>query len=59
MGNGFWSVKELAENFNISLSKGYQLVYSQGFPALRLGRRIIVPVDKLEAWINKNLGIKK
>lgn len=57
MENTFWTVKELAQNLKISLSKGYQLVYSNGFPAIRLGRRIIVPVDRLKVWLDENLGL--
>ena len=57
MEYGFWTVKELAQNLKISLSKSYQLVYSDGFPAIRLGRRIIVPVDRLKVWLDENLGL--
>ena len=38
----------------ISRSGAYALVRSEGFPALKIGSRIVVPKDKLQDWINEN-----
>ena len=38
-------VKELSMEMGISLSKAYELAKSAGFPSIRIGTRILVPVD--------------
>lgn len=48
---GMLSVKELAAYLGVSLSVAYRLVNSAGFPVLRLGKRLLVPVEELRAWI--------
>ena len=53
----FLSVEQLAEHLNISRSGAYQLIHQEGFPALWIGRRVVVPVDRLEAWVDIQLGV--
>ena len=48
------SVPELANVLGISRAGAYELVKSKGFPSLTIGSRIIVPRDKLMAWIDEN-----
>ena len=48
------SVPQLASVLRISRSCAYALVRSEGFPALKIGSRIVVPKDKLQNWINEN-----
>lgn len=48
--------KTLAKVMGISLSKSYELFRSKGFPCISLGRRKIVPKDKLIEWLNKSAG---
>lgn len=45
------SVQELSEQLGISLPKAYELVKQPGFPAFKIGTRIIVPVDALNKWM--------
>ena len=52
------SVAEVAAVLGISRAGAYELVRSEGFPALRIGSRIVVPKDKLRAWIDANAGSK-
>ena len=47
------SVPELASVLGISRAGAYELVKEQGFPALSIGARILIPRDKLVAWINE------
>lgn len=47
------SVKQMAENLNISLDSAYDLTHIADFPTYRIGRSIRIPVDKLEKWIEK------
>ena len=47
------SVDELAKAFDVSRPTAYQLAHSAGFPAIRIGRRILIPVSGLERWIEE------
>lgn len=45
------SVQELSSQMGISLAKAYELVKTPGFPTLRIGTRILIPVDAYKAWL--------
>ena len=47
------SVPEMAAVLGISRAGAYELARSEGFPALRIGTRIVIPKDKLQEWVNK------
>ncbi len=47
------SVQELSAQMGISLAKAYELVKTPGFPTLRIGTRILIPVDAYKAWLIK------
>ena len=36
----------------ISKSKVYELAQSESFPAIRIGKRVVIPRDKLIEWMN-------
>ena len=46
------SVPEVAAVLGISRAGAYELVRSDGFPALKIGSRIVVPKEKFIEWIN-------
>ena len=48
------SVHELAALLGISLPKAYELVKQPGFPVLKIGTRILIPVDAFKAWLISN-----
>ena len=52
------SVAEVAAVLGISRAGAYELAHSDGFPALKIGSRIVVPKDKFLAWIDANSGSK-
>ena len=52
------SVPEVAAVLGISRASAYELVRSSGFPALKIGSRIVIPKDKFLAWIDANSGLK-
>ena len=52
------SVAEVAAVLGISRAGAYELVHGKGFPALKIGSRIVVPRDKFLAWIDANSGSK-
>ncbi|WP_418620827.1 excisionase family DNA-binding protein [Sellimonas intestinalis] len=45
------SVQELSARMGISLQKAYQLVKTPGFPTLRVGTRILIPVEAYKEWL--------
>ena len=47
------SVPEMATALGISRAGAYELARSEGFPALRIGNRIVIPKDKLQEWVDK------
>lgn len=48
--------KTLSKVMGISLSKSYELFRSKGFPCVAIGKRKIVPKDKLIDWLNSSAG---
>lgn len=48
------NVVQVAAVLGISRAGAYELVHSEGFPALKIGSRIVVPKDKLQEWIDAN-----
>lgn len=50
------SVEELARELSISRGGAYDLVHSEGFPAVRIGCRIVVPVSSLNQWLEAQAG---
>ena len=49
------SVPEMAAALGISRAGAYELARSEGFPALRIGTRIVIPKDKLQEWVDKQI----
>lgn len=49
------SVSELADYLGIGRTLAYQLSRSEGFPILKIGKRVLVSVEGLKEWVNKNL----
>ena len=48
------NVVQVAAVLGISRARAYELVHSEGFPALKIGSRIVVPKDRLREWIDAN-----
>ena len=48
------SVQELSAQMGISLPKAYELVKTPGFPTLRIGTRILIPIDAYKDRLMKN-----
>lgn len=47
--------EDVAQVLGISRAGAYTLMHSKGFPALHVGKRIVVPKDKLLEWIEKKV----
>lgn len=48
------SVQELSAQMGISLPKAYELVKTPGFPTIRVGTRILIPIEAYREWLMKN-----
>ena len=46
------SVEEMGKRMSISRATAFALVRQKGFPAISLGRRILIPVASLEKWLD-------
>ena len=44
------SVQELSAQMGISLPKAYELVKTPGFPTIRIGARILIPIEAYKEW---------
>lgn len=40
----------------MSISSAYELMREPGFPALRIGNRIVVPKEKFHRWVDAQTG---
>jgi excisionase family DNA binding protein len=52
------SVTEAAELLGISRALAYELARSQRLPAVRLGRRLVVPRKALAFWLERSCGLE-
>ena len=50
------NAEQLAHTLGISRAGAYQLLDRDSFPTLRIGKRMLVPKDKLIVWIDKHSG---
>lgn len=46
------NVKQLVDLLGVSESSVYELIREEGFPSLRIGKRIVVPKEELRKWIS-------
>jgi len=50
------SVEQMRQLLGVSRPKAYELVHTQGFPVVRLGRAIRIPREALMEWIGQQSG---
>lgn len=52
------SIEEMAEIMSIGRSKAYEICRSPTFfPIIKLGKRKLISVEGLKAWIQKNVSM--
>ncbi len=51
-------VKEMADMYGIGINKAYEIANSDGFPAIRVGKKILVITSKMDSWIEEHIGSK-
>lgn len=52
-----YSVNDLCPLLGISRPVAYELVHRADFPAIRVGRRILIPKNALERWLEQQSNI--
>lgn len=52
----FLNANMVAQVLGVSISSAYELMHEKGFPALRVGNRIIVPKEKFCQWVEEQTG---
>ena len=45
------NAKQLADLLGVPDSSVYELIQGDGFPSLRIGKRIVIPKEELREWI--------
>ena len=53
------TAREAAEVLRISKSKVYELARTESFPAVRIGKRVVIPRDKLIEWMNSQAEVSE
>lgn len=51
------SVEEMGEMIGISRSNAYELSRKKGFPSVRVGKRIIIPITELNKWLARQTEV--
>ena len=52
----FLNAETVAKVLGVSLSSGYELMHEQGFPALPIGSRIVIPKEAFIRWVEEHTG---
>ena len=50
------TVAELAKKYSLGMNFAYQLARTEGFPMIKTGRKINILADKVDEWLEKNIG---
>ena len=52
----FLNAQTVAKALGVSASSGYELMREPGFPALRVGNRIVIPKERFIRWVDERTG---
>ena len=52
------SAEDVAQVLGISRTNAYTLMHNKGFPTIKTGKRMTVPMDKLIEWIDRQMSSK-
>ncbi|MEQ3172215.1 MULTISPECIES: helix-turn-helix domain-containing protein [Oscillospiraceae] len=50
------SIPQVASVLSISRAGAYELAHSKNFPSILIGSRIVVPKDRLLAWVDSKVS---
>ena len=51
----FLNAKMVAQLLGVSPSSTYELMHEKGFPALRIGNRLVVPKAEFQSWVKERI----
>ena len=51
-----YTVQEFCKAAHLSRPTVYELIHADGFPALQVGRKWLIPVKAAEAWLESHIG---
>ena len=51
-----YTCEEFGKVAKISMPTVYELIHAEGFPALRVGKKYLIPVKAAERWLEANIG---
>ena len=52
----FLNARMVAQLLGVSPSSAYELMHEKGFPALRIGSRLVVPKAEFQNWVKERMG---
>lgn len=55
MNKQFYTVTEIRDILTIGTNKAYNLIKSDGFPSIKIGRKYLVPKDEFDKWVKTYL----
>lgn len=47
----FYTVEDIKKMFDIGTTKAYNIIASDGFPSIKIGRKYIVPKEEFDKWV--------
>ena len=50
----FLNAAMVAKVLGVSPSSGYELMHEEDFPALKIGKRIVVPKERFIQWVEQH-----
>lgn len=48
--------KETSKELGIGLNKVYELIHNNTIPSVRIGRRLLIPIQSLKNWLISSAG---
>ena len=52
----FLNAELISKVLGVSLASAYELMHEKGFPALRIGSRLVVPKADFQDWVKERMG---
>jgi len=52
----FYCVSDIQRILRIGRNSAYKLITTNDFPSIQVGKRIIVPVDRFNNWVDKQIN---